>query len=581
MGKTITLFMWGYQPHFRMSLEFHAKRVIQAIAPIIEPKALLVGIRTLEKTDGYQVCVEPEDEGWDPKIFFKCAIRTEEIYKDHPDQNIIYGDEPRMRDKPENIRKKSVREAVQEVVSKYDSQHETLTFCGWPTRVEGYYVVPILQFDKAQLLEYPHLSDRIRLDRWESSTGLIQSVIECLLEEATDALEKKEPGRFFGTFPDENSSILRKAGKDFCYAITLATGDVSLQNIFDVLNNISSLPYEGGGAIGSMIFCSANEQQLRMQVQLKDKISIYNHRLARKMVEISGKDLLCVCQGSSKFPGVNNGIVGFGILQSIDANNVFRIDFIGRYKWDLYYGNNLLMNVAYGIPSLPLPRINENVFRSDVKRIISDISKEGEERTWDVVQAAIAQKKGTMIVISTNAEAEAGRLKKQCLVINPTEMTAELVLRLSGIDGAILIDSSGICHAVGVILDGKATDEGDQSRGSRYNSAIRYIASSEYPTICIVVSEDGHVDVLPKLLPKIDKSMILKMMEMVKSANKEDYNKAIYWFDEHRFYLTKEQCHIVNIELERIKNAPMEVGEIRLIINPFVPCPGMNESYYL
>ena len=40
----------------------------------------------------------------------------------------------------------------------------------------------------------------------------------------------------------------------------------------------------------------------------EDKISIYNHKLARKMIEISGKDLFCVCQGSSKFPGVNNGI---------------------------------------------------------------------------------------------------------------------------------------------------------------------------------------------------------------------------------------------------------------------------------
>jgi hypothetical protein len=572
MGKTITLFMWGYQSHFRILLELRAKRAIQAIAPTIESKGLLVGVRTLEKTDGYPVCVEPEDEGWNPKIFFNCNIRTEEIYKEHPDHNIIYGDEPRMRDKPENIRKKSVREAVKEVVLKYDSQHGTFTFCGWPTRVEGYYVVPILQFDKTQLLEYPHLSEPIRFDRFESSTGLIQSVIDCLLEKATDALEKKEPGRFFDTFPEENSSILQKAGRNFCYAVTISTGDIFLQGIFDVLNDISSLPYEGGDAIGGMIFCSANEQELRLQVQLKDTISIYNHKLARKMIEISGKELFCVCQGNSKFPGVNNGITGFGTLQSIDANNIFRIDFVGRYKWDLYYKNNLLMRVAYGVPSLSLPRINEDVFRSDVKRIISDILEEGENRIWDVVQAAIAQKKGTMIVISNNADVEAER---------PTEMTAELVSRLSGIDGAILIDSNGICHAVGVILDGKATEEGDQSRGARYNSAIRYIASSEHPTICIVVSEDGHVDVLPKLRPKIDISTILKMLEMVKSTSKEDYNKAIHWLGEHRFYLTEEQCNIINIELKRIKNTPMELGEIRITINPFVPYSGMNDSYYL
>jgi hypothetical protein len=358
-------------------------------------------------------------------------------------------------------------------------------------------------------------------------------------------------------------------------------GDISLQGIFDVLNEISSLPYEGGDAIGSMIFCLANAQAIKLQVQLREKIPINNIKLARKMIEISGKDLFCVCRGSSKFPGVDNGIAGFGTLEKPDEADVFKIDFVGRYKWDLHYKNDLLMHVAYGVPGLPLPRINEDLFRSDIKRIILDISKEGEDRIWNVVQAAITQKKGTMIVISTNANVEAERLKKQCLVISPTEITAELVSRLSGIDGAILIDSNGICHAVGVILDGKATAEGDQSRGARYNSAIRYISSSKYPAICIVVSEDGHVNVLPKLRPMIDKSQIEEIIKLIKSADKDDCNKAIYWLNKHRFYLTEEQCNIANIGLGRIKNTPMEVGEIRIEISPFIPHPEMNESYYL
>src|SRR5262245_44554624 len=127
MGKSITLFMWGYQQHFRIQMESRSRNVLEVIAPTAQPRAFLVGVRTPEKTDGYAVCVEPEDEDWDPRIFFDCSDRAEKIYTTHPDHSLFYGDAPSMRDKPENIRKKSVREAVQEVTSAYDSQHGTVT----------------------------------------------------------------------------------------------------------------------------------------------------------------------------------------------------------------------------------------------------------------------------------------------------------------------------------------------------------------------------------------------------------------------------------------------------------------------
>lgn len=567
--------MWGYQSFFRVLLEHRAEKIIQSIAPTVHPRALLVGIRTPDKKDGYPVCVEPEDTDFDPNIFFDCATRTDSIYTSHPDQNIIYGDEPRMRDKPENIRKKSVLKAVQEVVSAYDLQNKAKTFCGWPTRVDGYYVVPMLQFSREELLEYPHLPEPVRFDEFESSTGLLQSVIECLLGEATDALEKKEPGRFFDTFPLEDTAILQKAGTRFCDAITLCTGDIMSQEVFKALNAISSLPYEGREAVGGLLFVSSKVEALDFSVHLKDAVPIYKHKLCRKLIEISNPNVLCVCRGV-------NAISGFGSLQSTDVDGVFRVDFIGRYKWDLYYKNNLVMKVAFGIPCFPLPRINEEVFRSDIRRLIPSILKDAEDRIWDIIEAGIKQKNGTMIVVSTKAVDETERLKKQCLSIDPIALTPDLVSRFSGIDGAILIDPKGICHAIGVILDGMATDEGDQSRGARYNSAIRYITSTyPSPTVCIVVSEDGHVDVLPELRPQIDKNQVAKIIALLGALNMENYNKTISWLDEHRFYLTAEQCDIVNTALTQIRSIPMEVGEIRLKIPPFVPNPDMNESYYL
>jgi DNA integrity scanning protein DisA with diadenylate cyclase activity len=76
-------------------------------------------------------------------------------------------------------------------------------------------------------------------------------------------------------------------------------------------------------------------------------------------------------------------------------------------------------------------------------------------------------------------------------------MTPSVLRLVTNIDGAVLIEPSGMCHAIGAILDGLATEKGDSSRGSRYNSALRYVNSSKYPVLAVVVSEDGWIDLLP------------------------------------------------------------------------------------
>jgi len=407
-----------------------------------------------------------------------------------------------------------------------------------------------------------------------SPIGLLQSVIGCLLQEATDALERKEPGRFFDTFPRDGTAILRDAGNRFCRAITFTTGDLRLQDVFEALNVISSLPYEGAEAIGELLFVSPNAQAIDIRVRLKEPVPLHDHRMARKMIEVSARDLLCVCHGVE-------GISGLGSLRAIDADDFFRITFSGRYKWDLYYKNQLVMKAAFGVPQFLSVRLSQELFRSHVRRIFLNIHGDAEERLWQIVEAAIEQRHGTMIVVSGAADQEANRLKKQSLRVEPMELTPDLVRRLSGIDGAILTDPKGFCHAIGVILDGMATNAGDPSRGARYNSAIRYIASIQSPTICIVVSEDGHVDVLPRLRPQVRRSEIEGRLALLKAQNIENYHKTIDWLDNRRFYLTAAQCNVVNEELVRIRSAPMDVGEIRLKIQLFVSHPSMNDSYYL
>ena len=97
----------------------------------------------------------------------------------------------------------------------------------------------------------------------------------------------------------------------------------------------------------------------------------------------------------------------------------------------------------------------------------------------------------------------------------------------------------------------------------------------------VVVSEDGYVNMVPTLRHQIKKQDIEHHVELLKTLTSENYHSTRSWLDKHRFYLTSEQCDVVNTELTRIKDEPQEVGEIRFITPVFNPDPEMNESYYL
>jgi hypothetical protein len=539
----MALLMWGYQSFFRTLMEQRAQAVLQLIAPVVEPRAILVGLRTPDNKERPPVCIEPDEGDLDTKFFAGCFARAEYLYSNHQDHLSTNGDAPRMHDKLETIRRKAVQEAVQEIIRSYDDQYDTSTFCGMPARISGYHVIPVLQFKKPQIQDLPQLPAPIRYFERSSSTGLFESTVTCLLDESTEALGNKDPGRYVdNTFRVDTTALLRDAGERFCTAIALTSGDMALLDVFDALNIISALPYEGAGAVGELIFARADSEAVDLRVSLNKPVRIHEHKLARKIIEMSGHGLVCVNNGAE-------GIIGLGVLHEAEADDVIRISFSGHYTWNLYYKNRLLMRTAFGVPSLPSVRLKEEVFRSNARRIFA---------------SAMEQSHGTILVISEAAEEEAMRLKKQSLGITPIELTYDIAHRLSGIDGAVLIDPKGICHAIGVILDGMATDDGDLSRGARYNSASRYIASAKSPTMCLVVSEDGYVNLLPKLRPQIRKSAINRRIALLKSQDARNYHKTVGWLEDHRFYLTTEQCDIINQELSRIHKSSSEANDIIL-----------------
>lgn len=571
--RALKYFMWGYQEHFTHSMESRAKGVLNALGVDMEVKGGLIGVRLPDATNGHDVCFVPEDY-FSPDVFSSCHRRTEEIFSNHPDHNLFYGDEPSMRDKPENIRRQSVRQAVEEALESYNKDHGTVSFCGMPMRVSGYHVVPALLIPLDSFLSIPHLPTPIVVDRWTSRTSIAEAVMHRLLTEASEGLGGKEPGRFSDEFRGDTSGLLRQAADNLCSAITLATKDFMFQGVFQALNEISAMKYEGGDTNGSILFSPTDTTGLDLQITFLKPTPLTSARLARKLVEMSGDDLACVCTGS-------DGISGLGSLRADSVEPVFRAVFTGHYRWELLYGTTRLMDCAYGVPSLPSPRLSESAFVVNVRRVLPDLTESQAQVIWGAVSAAMQQEHGTMLVISNDAGSEAERLINQGIAVQPIALGPDLVHRISGVDGAILIDPDCRCHALGVILDGMAAAAGDASRGARFNSAVRYVGSATAPTLCIVVSEDGYIDMIPTLRPQVSRDEVESHVNDLCSLTSEDYHHTRTWLDQHRFYLTPEQCDIVNAELARIHSEPQEVGTIRIGTQPFVPHPEMNETYYL
>jgi hypothetical protein len=482
-------YLWAAQPHFRQAMEARARRVIGLLAPGLDARALLVGVRAPDRQDGQAVAVEAGEAPLDADAFAGCPARVNEIVRadlgQHP------SGASGSADLYEITRRKAVRAAVEELLARHASHGGVISFCGAPVRVAGYHVVPVLQWDRRRFEEHPRIGEPVRTEESLWPLGLLDAAALLLVDEAAGALREREQGRFLKTFRVDPFALLKDAAERFCEGLALSSGALTLQDVCGALNVIASLPYEGGKAIGEILFAPRHSPAVEIRVRLADPVPLYEHRLVRKLIEVSSRDLVCVCDSA-------DGIGGLGAVTSPEAGNIVRVSFSGRHKWDLHHANGLLMQMAFGVPRLPEVRLTEAAFECSLRQVFPGIGPEAEARLWAIMQAAIEQKHGTIVVVAADAKEEARRLRKQSIWIEPAPLTPDLVRRLSSIDGALLVDPAGICHSIGVILDGMATDEGDPSRGARYNSALRYAATSRGETLCLVVSEDRHVDILPR-----------------------------------------------------------------------------------
>ena len=571
--------MWGYQEHFRLSVQSLAREVLKALGVSVDVTVLLVGVRRPNRENRNDVCVEPENGQWPLALFDGLLAAVEDVYSKHMLQGIFYGDEPSNRDKPEWMRRDSVSTAVGRALKPFDAENDVISFTGESRTVGDFYVVPVLQVPKVIFGKFPPLKEQPRRHEFigNGHLSLIYAALATVLDEATTALQLPDPGRSLSGRMRRPSEIVHIAADAFMHTPGMIISKHYVHaDMFNRLNVISSLLYEGARGVGRLILADPASSNIEHLLRFETPVKIHDPRWTRKVLQLAGPHAALIAD--------HELVYGLGRLSPTynpDDQNVFTVDFLDHYSWELRCGDLVLLRSLYREPTLPSEIVEEDAFTSTLARLFPTSTEDERVHIWGLFNAAARQKVGSMIVVAEDAESEATRLASQGTSVQRVQMSIDLLRQVSFIDGSILLDPHGYCHAIGVILDGVANEQCTPSRGSRFNSAVRYVSTGEARRLAIVVSDDRTVDVFPAVRPRQSRKEIAAHIAALEVATHDNYRPALSWLEARKFYLNKGECAVVNVAVDRIDDREYELGEIRFYKNVFKADPEFDESYLI
>lgn len=584
--------MWGYQDMYRIHVQVGAEYALMRIDAELSPDVFLVGLLQEERENRYPACVEPESEYWIESEAFNGVAEIAVPLRDNYPEAQMFQSHPIAQQRQDDVLyRRSIRDAILEIIENHPSKPEDRSFfASVPEMVEGYLVSAVLSV-RTDLLNSRHrlTSGEVSLHPYRKmpvTQSLIDAAIYELLTQAAEGLLMPDAG--LRTRDREAEETIRSAGRRLTRDTVFRVNQHGIEGVhgfYDACDKISSLKYEQAEGRGRLLLASKDQECVKTQIGFKDSVVLWNHRRMRKLLELTSQGGLLHTDSEGVF-----GLVD-GDIPTDAEETVFEVVFLGHHHWELRHAGELLMGVRFSQPYLPKLIGYELKLRHDLPRIFAGISGDATELLVSLVRQAERERHGTLVVISAEAAAESARLKNQATSIEPCVLTPELLGHLTGIDGAVLVDADGFCHAIGVILDGQATEKGDPGRGARFNSAIRYVESAKgrgISTMAVVVSEDGGVDVIPNPHPMIKRSLISdaisELEKIVRAAKipRRRYNELYDWLLKYRFYLLPDDCERINLAVQEIERRLQEEfpSAIWVIRHKFEPDPEMQPYFY-
>jgi len=578
--------MWEYQRNFQRSLEHKAKEIFMQVSSELEPIVFLVGLHREPGDNTPHICVEPLKKEFNLDILKDLDRIAEKIQIECSQKDIVKTIEQFQKVFTDNMRTDCMHKAMQQILDIHFKDADRISFVSMPVMKDNHQIFVVMQFPNSVYNTFYSLhqfeAESTKLKKSKVHTSFVNALVHTFLKEATEALYKPNPGMDYNGISTDNKEISRMAGASFVgTAIPARSRSSGTYDLFDICNYISSLKYEGNFSFGKMVICKEDHPNISNLIKLTIPVQLRDFRKVRKLLEVASEEFMLHTDG--------NKILGFAELRGKYEpadENLFIVNFIDAQKWELIHDTETMMIVEYTIPRLPSPRIERSRFDSMIKRKFPNIQPNAVNLLWDIVNSAAEQKHGSLVIISKNAKSEAERLKNQSIPLDPIVLKKKIIKLLTSIDGALLFDTFGVCHAIGVILDGMASTNGSSSRGARYNSAIRYIDGNQEDAVAIIISEDGLIDLYPSMKPQIRKSDIEENLLALRnhlsfpSPDYDVFRSIMNWFEENRFYLTKEVCDEIN-SLRDEFNSKMNAGAGMVYILDFKPHPELNDSYFM
>jgi len=389
-----------------------------------------------------------------------------------------------------------------------------------------------------------------------------KSVEEYLLQNEIVSLKKRSISSKMLEYADEFLVSL-------CESM-LQGKEIDSESIFvNYLESISNLNYEGESLKSKVLILNEQdiEEHINILVRFENEEYFKEERKIRKILEMSSEKIFVIADfykvyglgtikdfGEADKKNLENRLLIINFNSKLDYS-IHKVNFIKNIissdstviqttqninwllteKILLGFKNNTLYVNDEEFPRYVLNSQVRNIFKpyfhskkyneSEIDVHVSEII--------EIVISASQQKHGTMIVITDpdTASKEIKRLSTQCISIKSFNLTSVdniinrdiLINQITKIDGAIYLDIEGKCHALGVILDGVASNNGISSRGARYNSALRYknLGDVQNKCVIVVISEDGMIDIVGKELIDSDKE-INELILMVSNRKYED-----------------------------------------------------------
>ena len=531
-------------------MKHFAENYFNSIFSGIFNQVFIVGTLLPGKKSKNKVCIQQEDDFYKQSDFQDVDNLALQLQQISP-ENYTFYDHPDLQESHQRaIKAHALRDAIKKCIEKKAVFNKgVLTFVSTAVPIERYNVSLVIQLNKSEYDSFYKLN-LSSYKQFGISKSIIDSAVPYFFEEAKKYLiDGNSAGFELGRV--DYSSLTKKAGNDFLGSVSVK-GDKIAESygLFDSLNTISSLKYESSDACGKMIIARRNHVNVRVEIEFKQGYSIRRPKLIRKLLELTNDDLCLLCDAAYVY-GIGRQIGEYNPTNE----DLFQINIPGHYQWELIHDRKKLLQSKYGMPYLPKAVFSQEEFNSRAKRVFNDLPDKNLSELYHCINTLVLEHKGGILVISDHAKDEAERLKNQSISIVPMALTLDNIKKLSSIDGAILVDADCICYSIGTILDGIANDNGNSERGSRYNSSVRYCdyrRSQNEKVVVVVISEDGMVDIIPKLRPVLKKNDIARLIEEYKRIPLNEkfdlskYYKATDRLYEMSFYLSQVQCDEIN-----------------------------------